>query len=163
MLYLKEVVNVILSHLILNLYHYGIYKLHLVDACLRCVCLYMGIHMCVATYICQCASMHVMCMWRPENWHLLSSLIVFHIMYGGRISHLNPEFTSLPNLASQLALWIPCLHLLTVGITGEPHHLPNVWVRGLELWFSCLHVKHFTYQLSYFPGLVFLGIFLLIF
>lgn len=40
---------------------------------------------------------------------------------------LSPELTSLANLANQLSLEIPCLHLPNTGITGGPPHQLSIY------------------------------------
>lgn len=56
--------NVILSHLILNLYHFDIYKFHLVDKFLSCVCLCMYVcdmspHVGEYQFVCIYVHMHM--------------------------------------------------------------------------------------------------------
>lgn len=53
-----------------------------------------------------------------------SSLIVLHLIYWGRVSHVNPEFTDSISLASRLALGIPYLHIPALG---PPEAIMSAW------------------------------------
>jgi hypothetical protein len=63
-------------------------------------------------------------MWRPEvDIRIASRIALCEIcIYQGRVSRLNSELNNFTNLVSHLALWIPCLHLSSTGMTGEQPH-----------------------------------------
>lgn len=141
--------NVILSHLILNLYHFDVYKSHLVNKSLSCVWLCMCSHMWVGAslYVCMCT-----CIWRPENWHMVSSLTVFHLMCWPRVSHLNPELTNSANLASHLALGIPSPSPV-LGLWGTT---PPAWCLRAGDWNSAsVFAWQALYQLTIVLVLIF--------
>lgn len=82
--------------------------------CVWCLCLYTWMLVCVGTFVCteardQCQG---------------SSPIVLHLIYWGRVSHVNPEFTDSICLASCLALGIPYIHLPALG---PPEAIMPAW------------------------------------
>lgn len=57
-------------------------------------------------------------MWRPEISNVLSQSLFTHMLKQGL--SLNPELADSAGLASQPAPEMPCLHLPSPGVMGEP-------------------------------------------
>lgn len=69
------------------------------------------------------------CEYGDQSLLWLSSLITLHVFHWDRVSHSNPELSSLASEASQVALEASYLHLLNSGITGKLQFLPGImWV-----------------------------------
>jgi hypothetical protein len=108
-----------------------------------CVCVHVRVCACVCACMCACA--HALT-YRRQRWHWLSSIVLFYLIYWGRVSHLNPELTSLASLSSRLALGMLCSHLSGLGLQAVPTcYFCGCW--GAELQPSCLHSKWLAHQL----------------
>lgn len=105
----------------------------------RCVCACLHVQ-CMWAYLCGSACTHTH--WRPEKKiYQVSFSITLYLMYWSRISHLDPKLATLASLAGQLALGIPCLHLLCDWSTRRWHaHLVFTWVLRIQTLLS--HFSH---------------------
>lgn len=114
-----------------NLYCLGVCICTFVLLHVRCTCVLacMWVHMCVQVILaCQ------------GQWlHWAYSLTNFCLLHWCGISHLNPKLPHLDNLASHLALRIPCLCIPCAGIMCRQPHLPGTYM-GAGLLNADFHI-----------------------